>query len=80
MPGRTRSVSALDKQQSLTAFLTFHEIAVLVADDRLRQVAAFSQDPARASFQSTPEKFGFTAHALPDNGGIIVYVTSWARS
>jgi hypothetical protein len=75
-----RSVSALDKQQSLTAFLTSDEIAVLVADDHLRQVAAFAQDPAWASFQFTPEKFGFTAYALPNSGGVIVYVTSWARS
>jgi len=75
-----RSVSALDKQQSLIAFLTSHEIVVLVADDNLRRVAAFAQDPAWASFQSTPEKFGFTAHALPDSGGIILYVTSWART
>ena len=75
-----RSVSALDKQQGLAAFLMSHEIAVLVVDARLRHVAAFAQDPAWASFQSTPEKFGFRAHALPDSGGIIVYVTSWARS
>jgi hypothetical protein len=75
-----RSVGALNKRQSLAAFLTSHEINVLVADDRLRQTAAFAHDPAWASFQSTPEKFGFTAHALPDSGGVIVYVASWARS
>jgi hypothetical protein len=73
------SVAALDKRQSLAAFLTSSEINVLVADDRLRQTAAFAQDPAWASFQSTPEKFGFRAHALPDSGGITVYVASWAR-
>jgi hypothetical protein len=75
-----RSVSALDKQQSLTAFLMSHEIAVLVVDARLRHVPAFAQDPAWTSFQSTPDKFGFTAYALPDSGDLIVYVTSWARS
>jgi hypothetical protein len=75
-----RSISALDKQQSLTAFLMSYEIAVLVVDARLRHVAAFTQDPAWSSFQSTPEKFGFTAYALPDSGDLIVYVASWARS
>jgi hypothetical protein len=75
-----RSVSALDKHQSLTAFLTSHEIAVLVVDDHLRQVTAFAQDPAWAIFQSTPQKFGFIAYALPDSGDLIVYVASWARS
>jgi hypothetical protein len=74
------SVAALDKRQSLAAFLTSSEISVLVADDRLRQTAAFAHDPAWASFQSTPQKFGFTAHALPDSGDITVYVASWARS
>jgi len=74
------SVAALDKRQSLAAFLTSSEINVLVADDRLRQTAAFAHDPAWASFQSTPQKFGFTAHALPDSGDITVYVASWARS
>jgi len=75
-----RSVSALDKRQSLAAFLTSNEIDVLVADDRLRQAAAFAHDPAWATFQSAPEKFGFRAHAPPDSGDTIVYVASWARS
>jgi hypothetical protein len=75
-----RSVSALNKQQSLTAFLTSHDIAVLVADDSLRNTAAFAHDPAWANFQSTPEKFGFRANAVPDNGDLIVYVVSWART
>jgi hypothetical protein len=75
-----RSVAALDKEQSLVAFLTSSEINVLVADDRLRQTVAFAHDPAWATFQSTPQNFGFTAHILPDSGGIIIYVASWVRS
>jgi hypothetical protein len=75
-----RSVAALDKRQGLAAFLTSSEINVLVVDDRLRQTAAFAHDPAWASFQSTPEKFGFRANALPDSGNITVYVASWAHS
>jgi hypothetical protein len=72
--GRFRSVSALDKHQRLTEFLNVNDIGVIVEDDRMRHSPAFAADPEWSSFQSMPEKFGFTAHVLADAGGIVVYV------
>jgi hypothetical protein len=68
------SVSALDKHQDLAGFLKADGIGIIVEDDRMRQSPAFYKDPAWQTFQTTPGKFGFAAHDLPDSGGTVVFV------
>jgi len=72
--GNFESVSALDKHQDLAGFLKADGIGIIVEDDRMRQSPAFYKDPAWQIFQTTPGKFGFAAHDLPDSGGTVVFV------
>jgi hypothetical protein len=61
------------KTQGLRDFIAAHDVAIFVADDRMRQDPRFARDPEWAKFEANPASLGFTAHALPDTD-VVLYL------